>query len=80
MPSLPGVRTRSPGLQVGWVGGHAVEDLVVGGPADRDAGTEPGGLGESGAVVSVGPGGAPLVRLAELRERKRDCGRGCRAR
>src|SRR5690606_33823718 len=41
--------------------------LVPGDPGDLDAGRAPGGLGQPRAVVGVGAGGAPDVRLAELR-------------
>ena len=50
------------------VDGGAVGGLLGGDPADVDAGGGVGGLGEPGAVVAVGAGGAPHVRFAELRQ------------
>src|ERR1039457_210577 len=65
-----GGEQQIPGLNLGQRDLRAVLAPLEGRPGDADARRGVGGEDETGAVVGVRPGGAPLIRLAELADRE----------
>src|SRR5690606_31889369 len=60
------------GLFLSFGDAGAVAPLGAGHARDVDSGGAVGGVGQAGAVVGAGPGGAPHVRFAELGAGERD--------